>query len=80
MGRSAGTPPCAAPYDLEGRLGDERFSTFVAQELINRVPIIESRPDVRMRLELAMRDGLRVRVTRPRSELEYGSYQPDHPA
>jgi CDP-glycerol glycerophosphotransferase len=75
MWGGAATPPMRGVYDLEGRLGNERFSTFVAQELIDRVRIIESRPDVRLRIELAQRDGLRVRITRPRNELEYGSYQ-----
>ena len=75
MWGAAPSPPMRGPYDLEGRLGNERFNTFVTQELIDRIPIIESRPDMRMRLELALRDGLRVRVTRPRSEREYGSYQ-----
>ena len=75
MWGGAPSPPMRGPYDLEGRLGNERFSTFVSQELIDRVPIIESRPDMRLRLELGQRDGLRARITRPRSELEYGSYR-----
>ncbi len=75
MWGAAPSPPMRGPYDLEGRLGNERFSTFVTQELIGRLPIIESHPDMRLRLELGRRDGLRVRITRPRNELEYGSYQ-----
>lgn len=71
----APAPPRRGAYDLEGRLDDEPFSTFVKPELVDRLPIVESRPDTRLRLELARRDGLRVRVTRPRNELEYGSYQ-----
>ena len=75
MWGGAPAPPRRGAYDLEGRLGDEPFSTFVSQELVDRLPVVESRPDTRLRLELARRDGLRVRVTRPRNELEYGSYQ-----
>ena len=61
-------------YDLEGRVGAERFSTFASRDLIDRLPVVDSRPDLRLRLELAARDEFRVRVTRPRDESEYGSY------
>jgi CDP-glycerol glycerophosphotransferase len=68
-------PPMRAGYALEGRAaGVEPFSTFASRELIDRLPHVDSRPDIRMRIELARRDELRVRVTRPRSESEYGSY------
>ncbi len=66
--------PMRAGYSLEGRIDGEPFSTFVSQELIDRLPIVDSRPDLRLRLELARRDEFRVRVTRPRHESEYGSY------
>ena len=61
-------------YSLEGRIGGEPFSTFVSQQLIDRLPIVDSRPDLRLRLELARRDEFRINVTRPRHESEYGSY------
>ena len=62
------------PYSLEGRIDAEPFSTFVSQELIDRLPIVDSRPDLRLRLELARRDEFRMHVTRPRTDDEYGSY------
>ncbi len=61
-------------YDLEGRVGDEAFSTFVSPSLGDRVPIVDSRADLRLRFELAERDEFRFRVTRPRLAPEYGSY------
>jgi CDP-glycerol glycerophosphotransferase len=67
-------PPMRGGYTLEGRIDGEPFSTFASRELIDRLPIVESRPDTRLRLELAQRDGFHVRVTRPRHESEYGSY------
>ena len=67
-------PPMRGAYDLEGRVGAEPFSTFVHPDLVDRLPFVDSRPDIRMRIELAARDQLRIRVTRPRSEQEYGSY------
>lgn len=67
-------PPMRAGYSLEGRIDGEPFSTFVSRELIDRLPIVDSRPDLRLRLELARRDEFRIRVTRPRHESEYGSY------
>lgn len=67
-------PPMRGGYVLEGRAGVEPFSTFVSRDLIDRLPHVDSRPDIRMRIELARRDELRMRVTRPRSESEYGSY------
>jgi CDP-glycerol glycerophosphotransferase len=67
-------PPMRGAYVLEGRDGAEPFSTFVSRDLIDRLPTVDSRPDIRMRLELARRDGMRMRVTRPRLESEYGSY------
>ena len=67
-------PPMRGGYSLEGRIEGEPFSTFVSRDLIDRLPVVDSRPDLRMRLELARRDEFRVRVTRPRHESEYGSY------
>ena len=67
-------PPMRGAYSLEGRINGEPFGTFVSQGLIDRLPIVDSRPDLRLRLELARRDEFRVRVTRPRTESEYGSY------
>jgi len=67
-------PPMRAGYSLEGRIDGEPFSTFVSRDLIDRLPFVESRDDIRLRLELARRDEFRVRVTRPRHESEYGSY------
>ena len=67
-------PPMRGSYSLEGRINGEPFSTFVSQELIERLPIVDSRPDLRLRLELARRDEFRINVTRPRQESEYGSY------
>ncbi len=67
-------PPMRGAYSLEGRIGGEPFSTFVSQQLIDRLPIVDSRPDLRLRLELARRDEFRINVTRPRHESEYGSY------
>ena len=70
-------PPMRGAYSLEGRIEGEPFSTFVARELIDRLPMVDSQPDIRLRLELARRDEIRVRVTRPRLESEYGSYNQD---
>ena len=70
-------PPMRGSYSLEGRIEGEPFSTFVSQELIDRLPVVDSQPDVRLRLELARRDEIRVRITRPRHESEYGSYNQD---
>ena len=67
-------PPMRGPYSLEGRIDAEPFSTFVSQELIDRLPVVDSRPDLRLRLELARRDEFRMHVTRPRTDAEYGSY------
>ncbi|MGH3457527.1 CDP-glycerol glycerophosphotransferase family protein [Aeromicrobium sp.] len=67
-------PPMRGAYDLEGRIDGEQFNTFVSPALIDRLPHVDSRPDTRLRLELARRDELRVRVTRPRDKSEYGSY------
>ncbi|MGI9085930.1 MAG: CDP-glycerol glycerophosphotransferase family protein [Aeromicrobium sp.] len=67
-------PPMRGAYDLEGWIDGERFSTFVSQSLVDRLPRVDSRPDTRLRFELARRDELRVRFTRPRHESEYGSY------
>ena len=67
-------PPMRGAYSLEGRIDGEPFSTFVSQELIERLPIVDSRPDLRLRLEVARRDEFRINVTRPRHESEYGSY------
>jgi len=67
-------PPMRGLYSLEGRLDTQPFSTFASQELIDRLPIVDSRPDVRLRLELARRDEFQINVTRPRNESEYGSY------
>ena len=67
-------PPMRGGYSLEGRLDAQPFSTFVSQELTDRLPIVDSRPDIRLRLELARRDEFRINVTRPRHESEYGSY------
>jgi CDP-glycerol glycerophosphotransferase (TagB/SpsB family) len=75
MWGGAALPPMRGAYNLEGRVGSTPFSTFVTQELIDRIPIVDSRPDTRLRLELGRRDGFRLRVTRPRNELEYGPYQ-----
>jgi CDP-glycerol glycerophosphotransferase (TagB/SpsB family) len=61
-------------YVLEGRVGTDPFSTFVTPELVGRLPVVDSRPHLRMRFELARRDGLRMRITRPRLPNEYGAY------
>ncbi len=67
-------PPMRGAYDLEGRVDGEAFSTFVDRALVDRLPLVDSRPDTRLRLELAQRDEFRLRVTRPRLDSEYGSY------
>ena len=70
-------PPMRGSYSLEGRIEGEPFSTFVSRKLIDRLPVVDSQPDIRLRLELARRDEIRVRITRPRNESEYGSYNQD---
>ena len=72
MWGGAPLPPMRGPYDLEGRMGDEPFSTFVSRELIDRLPIVESRPGHPAASRAGRRDGFRVRVTRPRSEPSTG--------
>ena len=62
------------PAQPRGRDGDTLSGTFVSQELIVRLPVIDSRPDLRLRLELARRDEFRLSIARPQDESEYGAY------
>jgi len=72
-------PPMRGAYALEGRLkgvkGEKaRFTTFVTNRSMRKVPTIDARDDLRLRFELNAQPQLLVRVTRPRAEDEYGAY------
>ena len=67
-------PPMRGGYSLEGRIDGDPFSTFVSRDLVDRLPLVDFSPDARLRLELAGRDAFHVRVTRPRTESEFGAY------
>ena len=72
-------PPMRGAYALEGRLkgvkGEKaRFATFVTYRSMRKVPTIDSRNDLRLRFELNAQPQLLVRVTRPRTEDEYGAH------
>lgn len=75
-------PPLPAPrgsFDLIGRVrhaGDAKrsFVTQVSDALIERIPTVDSRDDLRLRYELAGSRQLRVTITRPRAKDEYGTH------
>ncbi len=71
--------PARGAYVLEGRrrgmTGEEaRFATFVSDRYMSTVPTIDAAKDMRLRFELNAQPQLLIRVTRPRTEDEYGAH------
>jgi CDP-glycerol glycerophosphotransferase len=72
-------PAPRGSFDLVGRTRGEggpkrSFAAQVSDSFVDEVPTIDSRDDLRLRYELAGKRQLRVTITRPRAEDEYGTH------